>query len=101
MPRQLRTAAEFLDTLRGAWIALGVAMVLSATLILLTADGESFGIDEMFYLGRLVEDSGQIVEFRSLSLEYLLGPYNGHLQLGGKVEHHAHYTVDGKTYEMR
>lgn len=98
MPRALRTAGEFLDTLRGAWIALGAAMVLSAILILLTADGESFGIDEMFYLGRLVEDSGQIVQHDSLSLEYLLGPYNGHLQLGGKLIYEATFALFGADY---
>lgn len=98
MPSQLRTAVEVLDTPRGAWIALGVAMALSAVLILLTADGESFGIDEMFYLGRLVEDSGQIVEFRSLSLEYLLGPYNGHLQLGGKLIYETTFALFGANY---
>ncbi len=98
MPSRLRTAVEVLDTPRGAWIALGIAMVLSAVLILLTADGESFGIDEMFYLGRLVENSGQIVEYHSLSLEYLLGPYNGHLQLGGKLIYEATFALFGANY---
>jgi hypothetical protein len=98
MPSRLRTAVEVLDTPRGAWIALGFAMALSAALILATADGESFGIDEMFYLGRLVEDSGQLVEYRSLNLEYLLGPYNGHLQLGGKLIYEATFALFGANY---
>lgn len=94
----VRAAAAFLDTARGAWIALGIAMVLSTALILATAAGESFGIDEMFYLGRLVEDSGQVVEYRSLSPEYLLAPYNGHLQLGGKLIYEATFAVAGASY---
>jgi hypothetical protein len=73
-------------------------MVLSAYLILATAHGESFGIDEMFYLGRMVEDSGHILQFHSLSLEYLLGPYNGHLQLGGKLIYEATFAVFGANY---
>lgn len=95
---RLRAAAAFLDTATGAWIALGVAMLLSAILILVTADGESFGIDEMFYLGRLVEDSGRIVAYDSLSLEYLFGPYNGHLQVGGKLIYEATFALFGANY---
>jgi hypothetical protein len=96
--RYLRAAVDFLSTPRGAWLVLGIAMALSAALILSTADGESFGIDEMFYLGRMVENSGQIVQFHSLSLEYLLGPYNGHLQLGGKLIYEATFALFGADY---
>src|ERR1044072_658986 len=93
MQRQARTAIDFLSTPKGAWIALAIAMVISAVLILVTAEGESFGIDEMFYLGRLVEDSGRIVGYDSLSLEYLFGPYNGHLQFGGKLIYEATFAL--------
>ncbi len=88
----------FVRTTRGAWIVLGIAMALSAALILLTANGESFDVDEIFYLGRLVEDSGRIVQHHSLSLEYLLAPYNGHLQLGGKLIYEATFAVAGAHY---
>jgi hypothetical protein len=88
----------FVRTPRGAWIILGIAMALSAALILATAQGESFDIDEIFYLGRLVEDSGRIVQHHSLSLEYLLAPYNGHLQLGGKLIYEATFAVAGSNY---
>jgi hypothetical protein len=88
----------FLRTTRGTWIVLAIAMALSAALILATANGESFGIDEMFYLGRLVEDSGQLVQHHSLSLGYLLGPYNGHLQLGGKLIYEATFALFGANY---
>ncbi len=77
---------------------LGVAMAVSATLILVTADGQSFGIDEMFYLGRMVEDSGQVVAYDSLSFEYLLGPYNGHLQPLGKLIYEAIFALAGANY---
>jgi hypothetical protein len=88
----------FLRTPRGAWIALGAAMALAAALIVSTAHGESFGIDEMFYLGRMVEDSGGIVQHHSLDLGYLLGPYNGHLQLGGKLIYEATFALFGADY---
>ena len=94
----VRGAVAFLSTPLGAWIVLGIAMLISAILILTTAAGESFGIDEMFYLGRLVEDSGQLVQHHSLSLEYLLGPYNGHLQLGGKLIYEATFALAGANY---
>ncbi len=73
-------------------------MALSTILILSTAAGESFGIDEMFYLGRMVQDSGHIDHFHSLSLEYLLAPYNGHLQLGGKLIYEATFAIFGADY---
>ena len=88
----------YLRTTRGAWIVLGIAMAISAALVVATAHGESFGIDEMFYLGRMVQDSGQIVQFHSLSPEYLLGPYNGHLQLGGKLIYEATFALFGADY---
>jgi hypothetical protein len=88
----------FSRTTRGAWIVLAVAMAISAALIIATAHGESFGIDEMFYLGRMVENPGHVVQFHSLSLEYLLGPYNGHLQLGGKLIYEATFALFGADY---
>lgn len=98
MPRRIQTTADFFGTRRGAWIALGIAMALSAALILATAHGETFGIDEIFYFGRMVEDSGQIVQYHSLDLHYLLAPYNGHLQLGGKLIYEATFAVAGTDY---
>jgi hypothetical protein len=98
MRPRARALVDFLGTPRGAWIVLGIAMAISAALILATADGESFGIDEMFYLGRMVEDSGRIVQHHSLDLGYLLGPYNGHLQLGGKLIYEATFALFGANY---
>lgn len=95
--RLLGRAAAALDTIRGARLALGIAMAAAATLIVATASGESFGIDEMFYLGRLVEDSGQVSEY-PFGLEYLLGPYNGHLQLVGKLIYEATFALFGASY---
>jgi hypothetical protein len=96
--RRVRAAVGFLGTTSGAWIVLGIAMAISAALILATANGESFGIDEMFYLGRMVQDGGHVAHFHSLSLEYLLAPYNGHLQLGGKLIYEATFAVFGADY---
>src|SRR5262245_22883801 len=96
--RRLSGVVAFLETPRGAWIVLGTAMMASVVLILITSHGESFGIDEMFYLGRMVEDSGHVVQFHSLSLEYLLGPYNGHLQIGGKLIYEATFAIFGTDY---
>lgn len=98
MPPHIRKAVDFLRTTRGTWIVLAIAMALSAALILSTTNGESFGIDEMFYLGRMVQDGGHVVHFHSLSLEYLLAPYNGHLQLGGKLIYEATFAVFGADY---
>ena len=87
-----------LRDIRIARAVLGAAMLASGALILATAHGESFGIDEMFYLGRMVEDSGQVVQHTSLDLGYLLGPYNGHLQLGGKLIYEATFALFGADY---
>jgi hypothetical protein len=95
---QRRRLAAFLVSSRGAWILLGGAMAIAAALILYAADGETFDIDEYFYFGRLVNDSGRIVEHHSLSLGYLLAPYNGHLQLGGKLIYEALFGLAGTDY---
>lgn len=95
---RLRQLAGFLGKPRGAWLALGVAMAIAAALILYAADGETFDIDEYFYFGRLVGNSGQIVEYHSLSLGYLLAPYNGHLQLGGKLIYEFLFALFGTNY---
>lgn len=73
-------------------------MALSAALILATAEGQSFAVDEIFYLGRTAEDSGRIVQYESLSSEYLLAPFDGHLQLGGKLIYEATFAVAGADY---
>jgi len=93
-----RRGLAALRDIRIAWAALAAAMLGSGALILATAHGESFGIDEMFYLGRMVEDSGRIVQHHSLDLGYLLGPYNGHLQLGGKLIYEATFALFGADY---
>ncbi|HEX6687623.1 MAG TPA: hypothetical protein VF085_03035 [Solirubrobacterales bacterium] len=98
MQRRIRIAIQRLNTPKGAWIALATAMVLAGALILATAHGQTFGIDEIFYLGRLVEDSGQIVQHQSLSLNYLFAPYNGHLQVGGKLIYEATFALAGADY---
>lgn len=87
-----------LDEPRAAWLVLGMAMVAAGALILYAAHGESFDIDEFFYYGRMVDDAGRIVQYHSLSLGYLLAPYNGHLQLGGKLIYEALFATVGADY---
>ena len=98
--RAARQALDFLRNPRGAWIVLGFAMLLSAGLILHTAHGQGFAIDELFYYGRLADKQGQLVHYAPFSPEYLLAPFNGHLPLGGRFLYElvfatfgAHYTV--------
>jgi hypothetical protein len=90
----------FLRSTRGAWAVLGTAMLAAAALILYATDGQGFAIDELFYYGRLIADEGTLVDFAPFSPTYLLGPFNGHLALGGRFVYEsvfatvgAHYTV--------
>ena len=85
---------------RVAWAVLGVAMLLSTGLILFTAHGQGFAIDELFYYGRVADKGGRLVHYAPFSPEYLLAPFNGHLPLGGRFVYElvfatlgAHYTV--------
>lgn len=85
---------------RVAWAVLGVAMLCSGGLILHTAHGQGFAIDELFYYGRVANVKGQLVHYAPFSPEYLLAPFNGHLPLGGRFVYElvfatvgAHYTV--------
>lgn len=85
---------------RVAWTALGLAMLCSGGLILYTAHGQGFAIDELFYYGRVANVKGQLVHYSPFSPKYLLAPFNGHLPLGGRFVYElvfatigAHYTV--------
>ena len=95
---RLRRAVRFASQPHGAWLILGAAMTLATALILHAASGETFDIDEYFYFGRLVEDAGTLTQYHSLSLGYLLAPYNGHLQLGGKLIYEGLFALAGTNY---
>jgi hypothetical protein len=80
---------------RVAWAVLGLAMLLSAGLILFTAHGQSFAVDEIFYYGRVVEKQGDLVHYAPFSLEYLFAPFNGHLPFGGRFVYEAVFATAG------
>ena len=95
---RVRRLVDLIGRPRGAWLVLGAAMALSAALILHAAAGETFDIDEYFYFGRMAYDAGQLLQYHSLSVAYLLAPYNGHLQLGGKLIYEALFAIGGTNY---
>jgi hypothetical protein len=80
-----------------AWVALAVAMAISAAVILRAARGLTFGADELSYFGRLVESDGRPAEY-GFGLEYLLAPHNGHLQVGGKLVYEASFALFGAAH---
>jgi hypothetical protein len=85
---------------RVAWVVLGLAMLLSAGLILITTHGQSFAIDELFYYGRVADKQGQLVHFAPFSPEYLFAPFNGHLPVGGRFVYELVFATFGAKYEV-
>lgn len=83
---------------RVAWAVLGLAMLLSAGLILFTAHGQGFAIDELFYYGRVADKQGQLVHFAPFSPEYLFAPFNGHLPVGGRFVYELVFATFGAKY---
>lgn len=93
-------ALQRLHEPRVAWTVLGLAMLLSAGLILLTAHGQSFAVDEIFYYGRVAEKQGALVHYAPFSLEYLFAPFNGHLPFGGRFVYEAVFATVGAKYTV-
>jgi len=85
---------------RVAWAVLGLAMLLSAGLIVFTTHGQDFAIDELFYYGRVADKQGQLVHFAPFSLEYLFAPFNGHLPVGGRFVYELVFATFGAKYEV-
>jgi hypothetical protein len=85
---------------RVAWAVLGLAMLLSAGLILFTAHGQGFAIDELFYYGRVADKQGQLVHYAPFSPEYLFAPFNGHLPVGGRFVYELVFATFGAKYEV-
>jgi len=83
---------------RVAWAVLGFAMLCSGGLILYTAHGQGFAIDELFYYGRVANVKGQLVHYAPFSPEYLLAPFNGHLPLGGRFVYELVFATIGAHY---
>lgn len=93
-------ALQRLHEPRVAWAVLGLAMLLSAGLILFTAHGQSFAVDEIFYYGRVAEKQGTLVHYAPFSLEYLFAPFNGHLPFGGRFVYEAVFATIGAKYTV-
>jgi hypothetical protein len=82
-----------------AWIALAVAMCVSATWLMIAGDGLTFVNDDLFYYAQyLVHGTGDIRT--SHGLEYFLAPSNGHLQVLGKLIYRAIFEVVGADYAV-
>ncbi len=81
------------------WLALAPILAGAAVVLLAFGGGGSFSGDELWYFGRqayLGADTPR--HFDSLTLEYLFVPYNGHLQVGGKLVYEALFAVFGADY---
>lgn len=83
----------------GAWPALGLVLLAAAIVLIAAGRGLSFSGDDFSYYGRevLFTHTSQL-HFDSMSLEYLLIPHNGHLQLGGKLVYEGLFAIFGSDY---
>jgi hypothetical protein len=73
-------------------------MLAASSLILWQGRDLSLSGDELHYYARLVQDSGTLVHYDGIGVEYLLAPHNGHLQLGGKLIYEAAFALAGPDY---
>jgi hypothetical protein len=81
------------------WLALAPVLTVAAVVILVAGSGSSFSGDELFYFGRQAYIGGATPQhFDALTLEYLFVPYNGHLQVGGKLVYEALFALFGSDY---
>jgi hypothetical protein len=84
---------------RATEIALGVAMLIATGLIVYATNGQGFAIDELPYYAHIATRDGVIVHYgSSFSPEYLLAPFNGHLQVGGRLVYEAVFATIGAHY---
>jgi hypothetical protein len=84
---------------RGTEAALGLAMLVAVGLILHATDGQGFAIDELPYYAHVATKNGIVVHYGSpFALEYLLAPFNGHLQVGGRFIYEAVFATIGAHY---
>jgi hypothetical protein len=73
-------------------------MVVAAIVILDAGRGLSFSGDDLYYFGRQADIAKPPVHYDSLSLDYLLAPHNGHLQVAGKLVYEAMFAIFGADY---
>ena len=84
---------------RATELALGVAMAASLALIVAAANGQGFAIDELPYYARIVTKEGAILHYDSpFDPGYLLAPFNGHLQAGGRFIYETVFATIGAHY---
>lgn len=81
------------------WLVLGPVLLVAAVVLFVAGNGSSFSGDDLYYFGRQAYlGDATPRHFDSLTLEYLLVPYNGHLQIGGKLVYEAVFAVFGADY---
>ncbi len=81
-----------------AWILLAVAMVISATWLMIAGKDLTFSGDDIFYYGRLVDHDGLVTV--TGGLEYFFAPHNGHLQILGKLIYRGLFLTVGANYTV-
>lgn len=75
-------------------------MLCSAALILYTAHGQGFAVDEILYYGRSVNADGTLIHYAPFDPGYLLAPFNGHLPLGGRFVYELVFATIGANYTV-
>jgi hypothetical protein len=84
---------------RATEAALGLAMLVAVVLIVHATNGQGFAIDELPYYAHIAIKHGVVVHYdASFSPEYLLAPFNGHLQAGGRFIYETVFTTIGAHY---
>jgi hypothetical protein len=77
---------------------LALAMIASATWLLLAGRGNGLHGDELFYYAHLVGKDG--INSTLHGLEYLLAPHNAHLVFGGRLAYEALLDLGGTDYTL-
>jgi hypothetical protein len=84
---------------RATELLLGLAMAASLALILAATNGQGFAIDELPYYARIATKDGAILHYDSpFDPGYLLAPFNGHLQVGGRFIYETVFATIGAHY---
>jgi hypothetical protein len=84
---------------RATEVVLGLAMLVSVGLIVDVTNGQGFAIDELPYYAHIATKDGVTVHYASpFGLEYLLAPFNGHLQVGGRFIYETVFATIGAHY---
>jgi hypothetical protein len=84
---------------RATEAALGLVMLIATWLIVYATKGQGFAIDELPYYAHIATRDGIVVHYgSSFSPTYLLAPFNGHLQVGGRFIYEAVFATIGAHY---